>query len=205
MGSTNGTKVNGIPVVGAQSSVTATPSPWAPPRSGSNGPRSRRRPVSDPLLTFLKYIFLALLYLFFLRVLRAVWVELREPKPAPVTRPGAGARSLRPAREPRTPAADRGRGAAGRRRAAGPAGPGVPARRRADGRPGRRLRGRCSPTTPSSPSSTPGCSAATATSTSRTSGPPTAPTSTRRRSPRAVAMRKGDKLQFGKTTLEVRR
>jgi pSer/pThr/pTyr-binding forkhead associated (FHA) protein len=31
----------------------------------------------------LKYVFLALLYLFFLRVLRAVWVELREPKPAP--------------------------------------------------------------------------------------------------------------------------
>jgi FHA domain len=37
--------------------------------------------VSDQLLTFLKYIFLAVLYLFFLRVLRAVWVELREPKP----------------------------------------------------------------------------------------------------------------------------
>jgi hypothetical protein len=36
--------------------------------------------VPDPLLTFLKYIFLALLYLFFLRVLRAVWIELREPK-----------------------------------------------------------------------------------------------------------------------------
>jgi hypothetical protein len=40
--------------------------------------------LPDPLLTFLKYIFLALLYLFFLRVLRAVWMELREPKPAPV-------------------------------------------------------------------------------------------------------------------------
>jgi pSer/pThr/pTyr-binding forkhead associated (FHA) protein len=40
--------------------------------------------VSDPLLTFLKYIFLAVLYLFFLRVLRAVWIELREPKPAPL-------------------------------------------------------------------------------------------------------------------------
>jgi hypothetical protein len=36
--------------------------------------------VPAPLLTFLKYIFLALLYLFFLRVLRAVWIELREPK-----------------------------------------------------------------------------------------------------------------------------
>jgi pSer/pThr/pTyr-binding forkhead associated (FHA) protein len=40
--------------------------------------------VSDQLLTFLKYIFLAILYLFFLRVLRAVWTELREPKPVPV-------------------------------------------------------------------------------------------------------------------------
>jgi pSer/pThr/pTyr-binding forkhead associated (FHA) protein len=40
--------------------------------------------VSDPLLTFLKYVFLAVLYLFFLRVLRAVWIELREPKPAPI-------------------------------------------------------------------------------------------------------------------------
>ena len=28
--------------------------------------------------------FLAVLYLFFMRVLRAVWVELREPKPAPL-------------------------------------------------------------------------------------------------------------------------
>jgi pSer/pThr/pTyr-binding forkhead associated (FHA) protein len=40
--------------------------------------------VSDQVLTLLKYVVLALLYLFFLRVLRAVWVELREPKPAPV-------------------------------------------------------------------------------------------------------------------------
>ena len=56
--------------------------------------------MSDPLLTFLKYIFLAILYLFFLRVLRAVWIELREPKPAPITAgpapapaPGPGART----------------------------------------------------------------------------------------------------------------
>jgi FHA domain len=40
--------------------------------------------VSDPVLTLLKYVFLALLYLFFFRVLRAVWVETREPKPAPL-------------------------------------------------------------------------------------------------------------------------
>ena len=43
--------------------------------------------MSDPLLTLLKYVFLALLYLFFLRVLRAVWIELREPKPAPLPAP----------------------------------------------------------------------------------------------------------------------
>lgn len=41
--------------------------------------------MPDPVLTLLKYVFLAILYLFFLRVLRAVWVELREPKPAPVS------------------------------------------------------------------------------------------------------------------------
>lgn len=45
--------------------------------------------MPDPLLTFLKYIFLAVLYLFFLRVLRAVWIELREPKAAPVGGPVA--------------------------------------------------------------------------------------------------------------------
>jgi pSer/pThr/pTyr-binding forkhead associated (FHA) protein len=36
--------------------------------------------VPDTLLAVLKVIFLGLLYLFFLRVLRAVWIELREPK-----------------------------------------------------------------------------------------------------------------------------
>ncbi|HVA73744.1 MAG TPA: FHA domain-containing protein [Acidimicrobiales bacterium] len=43
--------------------------------------------MPDPVLTLLKYVFLALLYLFFLRVLRAVWIELREPKPAPLPAP----------------------------------------------------------------------------------------------------------------------
>jgi hypothetical protein len=61
--------------------------------------------MSNALLTFLKYIFLAALYLFFLRVLRAVWSELRDhdavmagaggggapganpPAPAPLPRP----------------------------------------------------------------------------------------------------------------------
>lgn len=36
--------------------------------------------MSPPLLRILEYVFLAVLYLFFLRVLRAVWIELREPK-----------------------------------------------------------------------------------------------------------------------------
>lgn len=36
--------------------------------------------MPDTLLAVLKVIFLCLLYLFFVRVLRAVWIELREPK-----------------------------------------------------------------------------------------------------------------------------
>ena len=68
--------------------------------------------MSDQLLTFLKLIFLALLYLFFLRVVRAVWVELREPKPAPL--PGAGPpdADIDPSRSPRSSRfRRRGRGA----------------------------------------------------------------------------------------------
>ena len=38
--------------------------------------------MPDSLLTILKLCFLALLYLFFLRVLRAVWAEMRAPSPA---------------------------------------------------------------------------------------------------------------------------
>ncbi|QYG91055.1 FHA domain-containing protein [Iamia sp. SCSIO 61187] len=36
--------------------------------------------MSDELLTILKFVLLALLYLFFFRVLRAVWVELNPPR-----------------------------------------------------------------------------------------------------------------------------
>ena len=36
--------------------------------------------MSDELLTVLKFVLLALLYLFFFRVLRAVWVELNPPR-----------------------------------------------------------------------------------------------------------------------------
>jgi hypothetical protein len=54
--------------------------------------------VPQPALRFLEYVFLALLYLFFLRVVRAVWVELREPRlvaPGPPA-PGATAGSVPP-------------------------------------------------------------------------------------------------------------
>jgi len=50
--------------------------------------------VSSPLLTILKYVFLAVLYLFFLRVLRAVWIELREPKVATIDRMVPSAETL---------------------------------------------------------------------------------------------------------------
>jgi hypothetical protein len=47
--------------------------------------------VPDSLLTILKFCFLALLYLFFIRVLRAVWAEVSGPRAmaaaAPVARP----------------------------------------------------------------------------------------------------------------------
>jgi predicted component of type VI protein secretion system len=56
--------------------------------------------VSEPLLAVLRLCLLALLYLFFLRVLRAVWTEIRPPRPvvaasapvatAPARRPAAG-------------------------------------------------------------------------------------------------------------------
>jgi pSer/pThr/pTyr-binding forkhead associated (FHA) protein len=59
--------------------------------------------VPDSLLTILKFCLLAVLYLFFARVLRAVWAELRAPAPAPVA---AAAGRAAPA-----PAASRRRGA----------------------------------------------------------------------------------------------
>jgi pSer/pThr/pTyr-binding forkhead associated (FHA) protein len=50
-------------------------------------PRLILTTVPDSLLSVLKVIFLLLLYLFFLRVIRAVWIELREPKTVQVTGP----------------------------------------------------------------------------------------------------------------------
>jgi hypothetical protein len=53
--------------------------------------------VPDSLLTILKVIFLGLLYLFFLRVLRAVWTELREPNPVQVAADAPGPAQPEPA------------------------------------------------------------------------------------------------------------
>ncbi|MCL2393859.1 MAG: FHA domain-containing protein [Acidimicrobiaceae bacterium] len=58
--------------------------------------------MPEPLVKFLTYVFLALLYLFFLRVLRAVWIELREPRAtAPI--PDATAGAYMPPPEPQRP------------------------------------------------------------------------------------------------------
>jgi len=45
--------------------------------------------VPESLLTILKFCFLALLYLFFIRVVRAVWAEVSSPPPATVATPVA--------------------------------------------------------------------------------------------------------------------
>jgi pSer/pThr/pTyr-binding forkhead associated (FHA) protein len=57
--------------------------------------------VPEPLLTILKFCFLAILYLFFVRVLRAVWAEVTGPQvatPAPPrpARAGIGLGASRP-------------------------------------------------------------------------------------------------------------
>ena len=52
--------------------------------------------MSEQLLNVFKICLLAVLYLFFARVLRAVWAELKEPKPAVVRQPCAGGAATRP-------------------------------------------------------------------------------------------------------------
>jgi FHA domain-containing protein len=54
--------------------------------------------MPDSLLTILKFCFLAVLYLFFFRVLRAVWAELKGPRPAPAAPVSAPAGRAAPAR-----------------------------------------------------------------------------------------------------------
>ncbi len=61
--------------------MTVTGSLSGPPRSSSRPARSARN-VPDPVQALLKYVLLALLYLFMLRVIRAVWVETRQPAPS---------------------------------------------------------------------------------------------------------------------------
>ncbi len=89
--------------------------------------------VAAPALRLLEYAFLALLYLFLLRVVRAVWVELKEPVAAQPTpgepgpaysdgngQPGGAAKAGRAARASPTklvvvgPGADGGAGRTGR-------------------------------------------------------------------------------------------
>jgi hypothetical protein len=53
--------------------------------------------VPEPLLNILKYLLIALIWLFFLRVLRAVWVEMRTPAGAG---PGDGRAPAPPAPSP---------------------------------------------------------------------------------------------------------
>ena len=50
--------------------------------------------MPESLLTILKFCFLALLYLFFVRVVRAVWAEVAPPPPAPAA-PAAAPRAGR--------------------------------------------------------------------------------------------------------------
>ena len=51
--------------------------------------------MSEPLLAVLRLCLLALLYLFFLRVLRAVWTEIRGPKTVPASAMVAAGPELR--------------------------------------------------------------------------------------------------------------
>ena len=67
--------------MGLGTSTTGTRSQSARPLSVSRRAGGRKWPIRPS--RFLEYVFLALLYLFFLRVLRAVWVELREPRGRP--------------------------------------------------------------------------------------------------------------------------
>jgi hypothetical protein len=63
--------------------------------------------VSEQLLTILKLCLLALLYLFFLRVLRAVWVEIKPPAGAAGFVDAPQKKGKRKARRPARPAGRR--------------------------------------------------------------------------------------------------
>ncbi len=57
--------------------------------------------MSEQLLTILKYALLALLYLFFLRVLRAVWAEIRGPRVSTRRQQAAAVAQVAPSRKAR--------------------------------------------------------------------------------------------------------
>ncbi|MEO5567384.1 MAG: FHA domain-containing protein [Gemmatimonadaceae bacterium] len=59
--------------------------------------------MSEQLLNVFKICLLIVLYLFFLRVLRAVWAELKEPKPAIAANPAPAGRAPAPAPPPPQP------------------------------------------------------------------------------------------------------
>jgi pSer/pThr/pTyr-binding forkhead associated (FHA) protein len=68
--------------------------------------------VPTQVLTFLKYLFLVVLYLFFVRVVRAVWTELREPSPGTASPAPPPEAPLRQRRRDRRAAARAEQGAA---------------------------------------------------------------------------------------------
>ena len=68
--------------------------------------------MSEELLTILKLCLLALLYLFFFRVLRAVWAELRVPTVVPAAAPTGARASAAAAAAPAPAKPKRGRNAA---------------------------------------------------------------------------------------------
>jgi pSer/pThr/pTyr-binding forkhead associated (FHA) protein len=57
--------------------------------------------MSEQLLTILKFALLALLYLFFLRVLRAVWAEIRGPRVSTRRQQAAAVSQVAPSRKAR--------------------------------------------------------------------------------------------------------
>jgi len=62
--------------------------------------------VSEQLLTILKFCLLAVIYLFFFRVLRAVWAEIKPPKGGTATgggSPNGGAKRAKPPKGARGP------------------------------------------------------------------------------------------------------
>ena len=152
---------------------------------------------NTPVLRALEYGVIILLWLFFMWVVRAVWVEVRPLKRR--RRRDANA-------DPVVAGPKRRRGQAApppRHPARGPGRPGLRHRRRGDGGSGRRAAASPSITTPTPPTCTPACSAWTATCGPRTWAPPTGPGSTPCGSSERTRLEKGDLLQVGGTVFEV--